>query len=169
MKYVVTLGGRETTVVIEDLDDGRYRVTADGRTTTADLRAAGGSSLFSVLLDAKSCEVSAIEKERGYRLTLRGATFDLGVESEQERNARALTKTDGPPRATVVKASMPGFVAKILVQPGDAVVKGQSLLILEAMKMENEVRAEAAGVVAEIIVQAGRNVNGGDVLLKLKA
>jgi biotin carboxyl carrier protein len=169
VKYVTTYGGREVLVVIEDLDDGRFRVTAEGRVTVADVRPAGGSSLFSLLLGTESCEVSAIEKENGFRLTLRGATVDVGVESEQERNARALTKTEGPPRATTVKASMPGCVTKILVAPGDLVEKGRALLILEAMKMENEVRAEAAGVVAEIVAVAGRNVNGGDVLLKLKA
>jgi biotin carboxyl carrier protein len=168
VKYVVTIGGREHAVTIQDLDDGRFRVTTNGRATTADVRSAGGASLFSILLDEKSCEVAVIEKEGGYRLALRGATFDVGVESEQERNARALVKHDGPPKAATVKASMPGNVAKLFVKVGDAVTKGTPLLILEAMKMENEVRAECAGVVAEIAVAAGKNVNGGDVLLKLK-
>jgi biotin carboxyl carrier protein len=169
MKYVVTLGGRERTVQVEDLVDGRRRVVLDGVEEIADLRSAGDASLWSLLLGVKSCEISVAAREGGFRLTLRGATLDVAVESEQERNARALTKHDGPPKASVVKASMPGIVTKLLVKPGDAVVKGQPLLIVEAMKMENEVRAEAAGVVADIAVQPGRTVNGGDLLVRLKA
>lgn len=169
MKYVVTLGGREHVVSVEEQDDGRRRLTLDGVETLADLRPAGGGSLWSLLLGTKSCEVSVTRTDDGLRMNLRGATFDARVESEQRRNARALSGQDSAPKASVVKASMPGIVTKVLVAPGDAVEKGRPLLIVEAMKMENEVRAEAAGVVAEIAVAAGRTVNGGDVLVRLKA
>lgn len=169
MKYVVTLDGREHVVSVETQDDGRRRLVLDGVETLADLRPAGGGSLWSLLLGTKSCEVSVAKTDDGLRMNLRGATFDARVESEQRRNARALAGQDSAPKASVVKASMPGIVTKVLVAPGDAVEKGRPLLIVEAMKMENEVRAEAAGVVAEIAVAAGRTVNGGDVLVRLKA
>jgi biotin carboxyl carrier protein len=169
VKYVVALNGRERTVFVEDLNDGRAKIVTDGVTVVADLRSAGGPSLWSLLADERSCEISVVEKDDLLRLTLRGATFEARVESEQERDARALGASNAAPKNAVVRASMPGFVAKVLVAPGDAIVKGQALIILEAMKMENEVRAEAPGIVAEIVAVAGKSVNGGDVLLKIQA
>jgi biotin carboxyl carrier protein len=71
--------------------------------------------------------------------------------------------------AKQIKSSMPGKVLKILCKPGETIEPGQPLLIIEAMKMENEIRAKHGGVVAEIPVQTGQKVETGEVLVKFEA
>ncbi|MCL2493367.1 MAG: biotin/lipoyl-binding protein [Clostridiales bacterium] len=70
--------------------------------------------------------------------------------------------------ATVIESPMPGTILNVLVKPGDAVKKGQVLLILEAMKMENEIVAPADGIVDAVAVAKGASVNAGDVLASIK-
>ncbi len=167
MKYIVRIGGKDTPVSVDLRDDGRFDVTLDGESMQVDMRRAGGDSLFSLLIGARSCEVSATTNDGMWRLALRGATVDAAVESEQERNARLIQVGTGPSRPAIIKANMPGFVSKILVKPGDAVAKGTALLIIEAMKMENEIRADSAGSVAEVLVSERQTVNNGDSLVRI--
>ncbi len=167
MKYVVTIEGRSSEVVVLARDDGTYDVRTGGETMRADLHRVGGESLFSLLIGGKSCEVSATHDERHWRLTLRGATVTAEVESEQERNARLIQVATGGRKPAVIKANMPGFITKVLVRAGDAVQRGTPLLIIEAMKMENEIRAEHAGVVGEVLVTERQTVNNGDLLIRI--
>ena len=73
-----------------------------------------------------------------------------------------------PAGATIIDAPMPGNAWKVLVKEGDSVKEGQVLVILEAMKMENEIRSPIDGVVASVNVAEGASVNGGDVLVSIK-
>ncbi|MBM7615979.1 biotin/lipoyl-containing protein [Alkaliphilus hydrothermalis] len=82
--------------------------------------------------------------------------------------AKPAAPVASPAGATTVEAPMPGNIWKIEVKEGQAVKEGQVLLILEAMKMENEIMAPADGTVAAIHVSEGASVNGGDVLVSLK-
>jgi acetyl-CoA carboxylase biotin carboxyl carrier protein len=66
-----------------------------------------------------------------------------------------------------IRASMAGVVARVLVQPGDAVAAGQEVVIIESMKMEIPVEADAAGTVTKVVAAAGAFVNEGDTLLEL--
>jgi acetyl/propionyl-CoA carboxylase alpha subunit len=168
VRYWVEIAGRRVDAVVEPRGDGRFAVTVGGRTYVADLRRIGRGPLYSLLLGARSCEVAATRERGSWRLDLRGRTFGLGVETEQEHAARVLDETGGSRRTAEVKASMPGFVTRVLVAAGDEVVKGTPLLIIEAMKMENEIRAEGAGVVAEIVVNERQIVNNGDVLIRME-
>jgi len=67
-----------------------------------------------------------------------------------------------------LRADMPGKVIRLLVRDGEAVASGQALLVLEAMKMQNEIRSPKAGVVREVAVEAGRTVNSGDLLIAIE-
>lgn len=78
-----------------------------------------------------------------------------------------LKKPDSVVNAASIVAPLPGLIMKILVKPGDEVMPGQDLMIMEAMKMENEIQAHAKGVVQEIRVKEGDNVSEGDVLIVL--
>jgi biotin carboxyl carrier protein len=110
-------------------------------------------------------------------LTTEGAPPDLGiiasghrsyvrVVSDRQRAAEAAKKGKTSTEKTL-KSPMPGRVVKLLVAVGDAVVVGQPILVVEAMKMENELRATRAGVVAEIFVAAGATVESGARLLQI--
>jgi biotin carboxyl carrier protein len=89
------------------------------------------------------------------------------VESERMRSADQAKKATATGGEKTIKSPMPGRVVKVLVAKGDAVQVGQGLVVLEAMKMENEVRARAAGTVAEVHVSAGAAVEGNAKLLTL--
>ena len=123
---------------------------ADGTTSTADRRS--GATRREVLVDGWRVEVE-LEPER--RAALR----------ERARRGRAEAARGGP---TEVHAIIPGVVVAVSVGVGDAVVTGQQLLVVEAMKMQNELRAPRDGIVGRIAVGAGRTVEVGDLLLVIE-
>lgn len=86
-----------------------------------------------------------------------------------EAPVRTVAKTNVPAGPGVMKAPIPGSVSEIKVKPGETVKRGQVLLLLEAMKMQNEIMAPGDGVVEEIYVSQGQTVNTGDALLKLSS
>jgi biotin carboxyl carrier protein len=111
-------------------------------------------------------------------LTIEGTPPDVGavasghrsyvrVESERMRAAEQAKKAGASAAAGIVKSPMPGRVVKVLVKKGDAVQAGQGLVVLEAMKMENEVRAKAAGTVTDVHVTPGSAVEGNAKLVTL--
>ena len=111
-------------------------------------------------------------------LTIEGAPPEVGavasghrsyvrVESERMCAAAQAKKSTSSGGDKIVKSPMPGRVVKVLVAKGDSVAVGQGLFVLEAMKMENEVRARVAGTVAEVHVAAGATVEGSAKLLTL--
>jgi biotin carboxyl carrier protein len=167
VKYCAESGGREERATVERRADGRFEVTVRGKTYVADLRRIAGSPVFSLLLGARTCELSAAREHGAWRIDLCGSSFVVRVETEQERTAREIDSGRDRQRAAEVRASMPGFVTRVLVATGDEVSKGTPLMIIEAMKMENEIRAEHAGVIAEIAVAERQTVNNGDVLLRI--
>jgi biotin carboxyl carrier protein len=79
----------------------------------------------------------------------------------------ALGATGGRAAHKTIKSSMPGKVLKLLCKPGDKIEAGQPIMIIEAMKMENEIRAPQAGVIEEITVQPGKSIQAGELLVKL--
>jgi pyruvate carboxylase subunit B len=96
-----------------------------------------------------------------------GESWDVEVLDERARHIRQLTGSGrGKTSENVLKAPMPGLVVRVEVQPGQAVVEGQGVVVLEAMKMENELRASAAATVAAVRVAPGAAVEKGDVLVE---
>jgi pyruvate carboxylase subunit B len=99
-----------------------------------------------------------------------GRRLNAEVVDERTRAIRAMTRAAaGPTGPKPVKAPMPGLVVRIEVAPGDAVRAGQGVLIMEAMKMENELKADSAGVVSRIHVAPGQAVEKGAVLIEFSA
>jgi len=110
-----------------------------------------------------------LDGRRRYEVTIDGWVFSVGVESAaraalRDRATQAAAAT-GPAGRAVVKAQIPGRVVRLWVAAGDTVEKGQRLLAIEAMKMENEVRSPRAGVVESLSAVVGKAVELGDELL----
>ncbi len=169
MRYYVTLdpepGAKPVVVDVTELPSGALRASIDGKPVDIDVVAVGQQ--LSVRVDGQVVD-----------LTLEGAPPDVGavasghrsyvrVESERMRSAEQAKKGTMAGGDKVVKSPMPGRVVKVLVAPGDEVQAGQGLLVLEAMKMENEVRARTAGKVAAVHVTAGIAVEGNAKLVTL--
>ena len=117
-----------------------------------------------VLLHNNTCYDAVLVEERGaFAVDVRNHVFQVEIHDPRKRGLAASSLGDGGGKS--VSARMPGRVIKLLVAPGAEVAEGQSLLILEAMKMENEIRASRAGVVAALPAAEGAAVESGQPLV----
>jgi biotin carboxyl carrier protein len=166
VKYIVTLRGRRIPV---ELEPGTVRV--DGRTRPAALRTVEGTPVRLVLIGDEVHRVVVRRREgRGtYVLWINGFTYEVEALDERTRTIRDLTAASAAPSGPrPLVAPMPGLVVRVNVKAGDAVHAGQGLVVMEAMKMENELRAPGAGTVRSIRVSAGSAVEKGAVLIELE-
>lgn len=165
MKYFVTVNGvlREVEVV-ERL--GQIEVHVGGRPFDLHYSEVDDLGQVVVLHGGKSYALSLEGTENDVTATLAGHRYDVALEDERERAAHAAEKAAGR-AGGVVNAVMPGVVVEVLARPGDLVAKGAPLLILSAMKMQNEIGAPTDGVVQEIHVAAGAAVAAGARLVTL--
>ena len=165
MKYFVTIDQR--TFEVELGPDG---TTVDGERLDADLAAVQGTGTYSLLLDGASHRVAARRGEGdAWHVTLDGDGIRADVVDERSRAIREMTGSadrDSGPRP--VRAPMPGLVVKVEVAEGDEVAVGDGLVIVEAMKMENELRAEAPGRVKAVRVEPGEAVDKDQVLVEFE-
>lgn len=162
MKYLVTLEGRTWEIVVEG-----QRVTANGREYQAELRSVDGTPVRVLSLDGRTWAFPMLSGGRGrWTLLAAGERRELEVCDDREAHIKSLagsgTASAGP---RTLKAPMPGLVVRVLVESGQKVVEGTSLIVLEAMKMENELKAAAPGVVERVTVTPGRTVEKGEVLI----
>jgi pyruvate carboxylase subunit B len=149
-------------------EGGRLVAREGDRELELDLALLEDGKAFSVLVDGVSHDV-VVERVAGATFVhVRGERIRVDVVDERERAALAVrgAAVRGPQR---VGAVMPGVVVEVLVAVGDEVAAGQTLVVLEAMKMQNPLQAEAAGVVSRILVQRGQAVAGGAVLVEIEA
>ena len=163
MKLVATVGTRSHVVdVIEH--EGRYRITVDDRQWDVDGRLTA-QGIYSLIIDGVSHVADVDDHEGACVVEVGGETYTIRVEEQTRYIIRTRGGAGGGAGAQTVKAPLPGKVTHVPVSPGDAVAAGQSLIVIEAMKMENELKAAAAGTVREVRVSAGQAVNAGDVLV----
>jgi biotin carboxyl carrier protein len=168
MRFVVTQGSETLAVEVEE-DGGRYRVRLGEEWVDVDARPLGAGGSWSLLIDAASYVADVLEPGRGeLAVTVGGETYRLQVEEADARRARR-AGTGGGASGQRLVAPMPGRVVAVHVRPGDRVEPGAPLVVLEAMKMENEFRATGGGVVAEVAVASGQAVNAGDLLVVVTA
>jgi propionyl-CoA carboxylase alpha chain len=166
MKYVVLLNGQTVEVEV----DGD-RVIIDGRTHSATLSVIPGTPLRQLLIDGRPLTLSVETVGRGrWALTPKGERWEMEVLDERTRHIRSLAGSGDQRRAAgVLKAPMPGLVVRVQVQPGDQVAAGDPLVVLEAMKMENELKAGAPGTVKSVQVAPGEAVEKGQLLVEFEA
>ncbi len=165
MKYHVTLDGEKTVVEILERS-GRTFVVVDGAEVPVELASVRDGS-YSLLLGTKSVPVVASGANTELTLTLGAETWKASVVDEREALLEEALGERARKGGGTLRSVMPGIVREIRVAKGDAVKKGQPLLILEAMKMQNEIRADADGVIADVHVAAGTAVAKGDSLVTI--
>jgi len=166
MRYFVTIRDQ----VLEVEVDGD-RVLLDGAPLDAHLLPATASGVRSLRLGHRSHALVPGERRGDVRtLHLDGERFSLEVVDERTRRIREMSgAAAGAAGPRPLKAPMPGLVVKVDVSPGDVVTRGQGLVIVEAMKMENELKAEVDAVVARVMVGAGEAVEKDQVLVDFAA
>lgn len=164
MKYFVTIEDETFEV---DLTPEGARV--DGEDVTADLAPIPGTAVHTLLADRDSHRLVAHKVGQGrWDLHMGGRRLEAEVVDERTRTIREMTGAGaGVSGPAPVRAPMPGLVVKVEVEVGDVVEAGQGMAIVEAMKMENELRAEGPGVVAAVHVEAGDTVEKDQVLIDL--
>ena len=164
-RLTVHVEGTAFVVEIEDQPAGGPQVRVDGQPVAVDARLPR-SGPGSVLLDGVSYLVDLGEGRDETDVVVDGETFRVQIEDPTRRGRAAARPADGAGQRLV--APMPGKVVAVLATVGQPVEPGAGLVVLEAMKMENEFRATAAGVVAEVHVAPGQAVNAGDLLVVVK-
>lgn len=124
---------------------------------------------FSVLVNGISVKVIAHKSQDAYQVLVDSVQQEVVVESERERLLKAYaTKGKAARHQYEVHAPMPALVVKVEVEVGEEVKVGQGLLILEAMKMENEIKSHQGGKVKKILVAEGKTVEKGELLMSLE-
>jgi pyruvate carboxylase subunit B len=166
VKYIVQVGDRRVEVLL----DGEG-VTVDGVRVDAHVLEVEGTPVRLVTVGEQVHRVLA-RRQPGkgrYTLSLDGYRYEVEALDERTRTIRELTAAaSGPTGPAPLKAPMPGLVVRVLVNPGDTVVPGQGLVVVEAMKMENELRANAAATVKAVLVQPGQAVEKGMLLVEME-
>ena len=172
MQYEVEVGGRRLQVVVTRSGDG-FAVAVDGRARQVDAARIDAHTL-SLLVDSsdglkQSHEASVAADPISGQLTVHvGATavaVTLNGRRRWGRKEDSAGAGSGPQR---LAAPMPGKVVRVLVKAGDQVTARQPVVVVEAMKMENELRASRGGTVAEVLVREGNSVDAGALLLVIQ-
>lgn len=173
MRYHVTLAGR--TLVVEP---GSGQVEIGGERIEVELERVPGTGVYSLLMGGSSYRLGAARRggrgggapgtgESHWDIHLRGRRLSVEVVDQRTRAVREMTGGSagdgGPPP---IRAPMPGLVVKVEVRAGDSVREGQGLVIVEAMKMENELRAEAEARVKAVHVEEGQPVEKDEILVE---
>ena len=170
MKLHVTADGRTRAVDISRNGD-TFLVSLDGRQHNVDVKVIDG--VWSMLIGpgsrpTRSYEVAfSSSAEGGMTVHIDGVPVEVSINRMRRSGATAVSapSNGGPQRVT---APMPGKIVKLLVKPGDKVQPRQGVVVVEAMKMENELRARAAGTVSEVRVAEGASVEAGAILVILE-
>ncbi|MBX3464324.1 MAG: biotin/lipoyl-binding protein [Planctomycetes bacterium] len=166
MKYLTRLFGEEREFTIER--HGHQLVARCGdRAYALDVAPVGDGDTFSLLVDGSSYDVVADVQREQVLLQMVGEAFAVHVEDERERAAHAVAGHKQGGRREL-RAAMPGIVVDIKVAEGDVVEEGQTLVVLEAMKMQNPLVAEAPGKVVKVHGRKGEPVAGGALLVELE-
>jgi pyruvate carboxylase subunit B len=166
MRYIVTVAGKRFEVEL-----GPDGASVDGQPVDVTLRQADGTPVRALVLGAEAYRVMGERAARGrWKVGLHGRTHDVEVVDERTMAIRELAGAGaGPAGPRPVVAPMPGMVVKVEVTEGDVVREGQGIVIVEAMKMENELRATGSGRVARVHVRRGDAVAKDQVLVEIEA
>jgi biotin carboxyl carrier protein len=164
MKYITTVEGKE--FLVEVLDE--KRVSVNGTVFNVDFESVSGQPVFSMIVDGKSYESYVYPGDEDWQVLLRGRQYTVTVEDEREKRLRSAA-TGGVAEGGEyhMKAPMPGLIVAVQVEEGQDVKKGQVLLILESMKMQNELKSPRDGKISRIRVKPGESVEQKQTMLSV--
>ena len=163
MKFVATIGDRVETVEVRGTA-GRYRLTIGSEVREVDARLTG-PGIYSLLIDGVSYVADVADRDGACVVGVADETYVIQVEEATRYLIRTKAGAAAGAGPQTLTAPLPGKITHVAVEAGDTVAAGDTLLVIEAMKMENELKAGAPGTVAEVRVRPGQAVNAGDVLV----
>jgi biotin carboxyl carrier protein len=163
VKYVATFDGKPTVVDVMG-GPGAYRLTIGDEVWEVDARLTP-QGICSLLVGGVSHVAAVVDRDGTCVVDVGGEVYDILVEEQTRWIIRTRGGAAGAGHGQTLTAPLPGKITHVAVRPGDPVRAGDTLVVIEAMKMENEFKAAAAGTVAEVRVEVGRVVNAGDVLI----
>jgi biotin carboxyl carrier protein len=165
MKYIATIDGRE--YAIEILDEKHVRL--GDQVLEVDFAPVSGQPVFSLIVDGKSYETFVYPAEDQWEVMLRGRQYSVDVEDEREKRLRvAAGGAIAEGTEIPIRAPMPGLVVLVNVEEGQKVEKGQVLLVLESMKMQNELKSPRAGTIGRLRIKPGETVELKQTLLSVQ-
>ena len=164
MKYITTVEGKQFLVEIID----EKHVSVDGKVYEVDFESVSGQPVYSLIVDGKSHEGYAARGEEDWQVLLHGRLYPITVEDEREKRLRSAAGGGVVETGEFhLRAPMPGLVVAIHVEEGQAVKRGEVMLILESMKMQNELKAPRDGTIGRVRVKAGETVEQKQTLLSV--
>lgn len=163
MRYITTLGEREFLVEIID----EHHVSLDGKLYAVDFDSICDQPVYSLLIEGRSYEAYVYPgEERGWQVLFHGNSYPALVEDEAEKHLRTTSAGEVSDRQEYhLKAPMPGLVVAVQVSEGQQVQKGEVLVILESMKMQNELRSPRPGIVSRLRIAAGDSVEQHQLMM----
>jgi len=162
MKYIATI--EEQTFEFEI--NGEDEILADGDHVAIDFRSIAGQSVYSMLVNGRSYEALVQVEDDNLQVLLRGRLYIVTVEDERQIRLREASSSQTLQHGDFhLKSPMPGLIISIHVSEDQEVSKGDRLIVLESMKMQNELKAPREGIVRNIRVSSGENVDQDQVLL----
>jgi biotin carboxyl carrier protein len=164
MKYITTVEDRQ--FLVEIIDD--KHISVDGKVYEVDFESVSGQPVYSLIVDGRSHESYVAPGDHDWQVLLRGRLYPVTVEDEREKRLRSAAGGGVAETGEFhLRAPMPGLIVAILVGEGQAIQKGQVLLILESMKMQNELKSPRDGVIGRVRVKAGETVEQKQTLLSV--
>jgi biotin carboxyl carrier protein len=165
MKYITTIEGQE--YLVEVIDE--KHVSLNGQVFEIDFQSVQNQPVYSMLMDGISYEAYVSENDGNWEVMLRGDLYTAQVEDEREKRLKAAAGAGVAASGEYhLKAPMPGLIVKVPVEEGQEVSKGDVLVILESMKMQNELRSPKDGRIARVRVKMGDSVEQKQTLLSVE-
>ncbi len=163
MKYVTSIENQEFN--IEIIDEKHIRL--NDSVLEVDFMTVNGQPVFSLIIGGKSYEAYVYPEERDWQVLLRGRLYQAIVEDEREKRLKTAGEVRSESGEFHLKAPMPGLVVSVPVNEGQEVEKGQVLVILESMKMQNELKSPRSGTVHRVRIKPGESVEQRQTLLSV--
>jgi len=167
LSYFVTIEGTTYTVNLDDREN-QVEVDVDSRKLLIDMTCLNEGHTYSLLINNRSYTAVASVQGENREVSINGVSSIVDVEEEEQARLRSQVKSRNRSGGEQIKAPMPGRIVAVHAAVGDVVEAGKSVVVIEAMKMENELRTHSGGTIKEIRVREEETVNKNDILVLIQ-